>query len=191
MINQPFDMADGNDANPAANQQGELQGVGERMSSLEAQLSQLVTLVSNQQQLLASVVEIRERERVESSSSDRVAPRDMGLEAGAHQSGAAGGAAGSTGGDAQGFGESSTRVGSSSLLDSGLNPRVASADRSVVSAVNFGSIHGTVGGVALNNQSAVPPTTNSASEWWGRVASGNTLIPGAHISNSVERWGSF
>ena len=77
-------MADGNDANPAANQQGEPQGVGERMSSLEAQLSQLVTLVSNQQQLLASVVEIREREMVESSSSDRVAPRDMGLEAGVH-----------------------------------------------------------------------------------------------------------
>ena len=73
-------MADGNDANPAANQQGELQGVGERMSSLEAQLSQLVTLVSNQQQLLASVVEMQERARVESSSSDRVAPRDMGLE---------------------------------------------------------------------------------------------------------------
>jgi len=99
------------------------------------------------------------------------------------------GATGSTGGDAQGFGESSTRVGSSSLLDSGLNPRVASADRSVVSAVNFGSIHGTVGRVALDSQSAVPPTTNSASEWWGKVASGNTLIPGADISNSGERLG--
>ena len=94
------------------------------MSSLEAQLSQLVTLVSNQQQLLAFVVEIQERERVESSSSDRVVPRDMGLEAGGHQLGAAGGTTGSTGGDAQGFGASSTRVGSSSLLDSGLNPRV-------------------------------------------------------------------
>ena len=58
-----------------------------------------------------------------------------------------------------------------------------------MSAVNFGSIHGTVGGVALNNQSAVPPTTNSASEWWGKVASGSTLIPGADISNSVERLG--
>ena len=55
-------MADGIDANPAANQQGKPQGVGERMSSLEAQLSQLVTLVSNQQQLLAFIVEIQERE---------------------------------------------------------------------------------------------------------------------------------
>ena len=110
-------MADGNDASPAANQQGEPQGVGERMSSLEEQLSQLVTLVSNQQQLLASVVEMQdERARVESSSSDRVAPRDMELEAGVHQSGAAGRITGSTGGDAQGFGESSTRVGSSLSL---------------------------------------------------------------------------
>ena len=61
---------------------------------------------------------------MESSSSDRVTPINMGLEAGGHQSGAAGRTTGSTGGDAQGFGESSTRVESSSLLDSGLNPRI-------------------------------------------------------------------
>ena len=58
-----------------------------------------------------------------------------------------------------------------------------------MSAVNFGSIHGTVGWVALDSQSAVPPSTNSASEWWGKVASGNTLIPGADISNSGEKLG--
>ena len=37
---------------------------------------------------------------MESSGYERVASRDTGQEAGAHQSGATGGAAGSTGGDA-------------------------------------------------------------------------------------------
>ena len=37
---------------------------------------------------------------MESSGSERVAPRDTELEADAHQSGTTGGAAGSTGGDA-------------------------------------------------------------------------------------------
>ena len=57
-----------------------------------------------------------------SSGSERVALRDVGPQAGAHQSDAAGGAVGGTGGNAQGLGVSSTRVGSSSLLDLGLNP---------------------------------------------------------------------
>ena len=55
---------------------------------------------------------MRQGEEVESSGSERVASRDTGLEAGAHQLGATGGAAGSTGGDAQGFGVSTMRVGS-------------------------------------------------------------------------------
>ena len=54
--------------------------------------------------------------------SERVARRDVGPQAGAHQSDAAGGAVGRTGGNAQGLGVSSTRVGSSSLVDLGLNP---------------------------------------------------------------------
>lgn len=56
-----------------------------------------------------------------STDSERVALRDAGPLAGAHQSGApAGRAVGSTG-SALGSGESSTMVGSSSLMDLGLN----------------------------------------------------------------------
>ena len=57
-----------------------------------------------------------------SSQVRSVALRDAGPQAGAHQSGAAGRAVGGTGGDAQGLGVSSTMVGSSSLVDLGLNP---------------------------------------------------------------------
>ena len=275
-------MAESGNENPAGNQQGDPQGVGERMGSLEAQLSELMTLVVGQQHLLA-VVETQQRERVESSGSSGVAPegtepeagahhlgatgraaggtggdaqslgvssraaggtgddaqglggsgmrvgsrgvvdpglnlrvsdenlfsgpervalRDVGPKAGAHQTGAAGGTTGSTGGDAQGFGESSTRVGRRSLEDSDLNPRVAyDADRSSVAAVNFGSIGresrtfgsqsfvpGTVGG-ALGSQSSVPHTSSPSSSRWENVASGNTWIPGADISNSGEKLG--
>ena len=64
---------------------------------------------------------MQQGKEVESSDSERVASRDTGLEAGAHQTGATGGVAGSMGGDAQGFGVSSMRVGSWSIR-SGLNP---------------------------------------------------------------------
>ena len=87
---------------------------------------------------------MQQGKKVESSGSERVAPRDTRLEAGAHQSGATGGAAGSMGGDAQGFGVSSIRVGGRSG-SSGLNPHVSAENRSSVPAANFGSIHGTVG----------------------------------------------
>ena len=53
-----------------------------------------------QQDLLKSLVEVQQGKEVESSGSDCIVPRDTGLEAGAHQSGATDGAAGSTGGDA-------------------------------------------------------------------------------------------
>ena len=125
---------------------------------------------------------------MESSGSERVAPGDTGLEADAHQSGAAGGAAGSTGGDAQGFGVSSMRVGSRSV-SSGLNPHVSAENRSSVPAVNFGSIHGTVGRAAVGIQSTVPPAPSLSSEWWENVASGNTLIPRADITDTGEKLG--
>ena len=64
---------------------------------------------------------MKQGKEVESFGSERVTPRDTGLEAGAHQSGASGGAAGSMGGDAQGCGVSSMRAGNWSV-SSALNP---------------------------------------------------------------------
>ena len=125
---------------------------------------------------------------MESSGSERVAPRDKGLEAGVHLSGAIGGAAGSTGGDAQGFGVSSMRVGSRSF-SLGLNPHVSTENRSSVPAVNFSSIRGTVGRAAVGSQSAVAPAPSLSSEWWDNVASENTLIPGADITDIGEKLG--
>ena len=175
--------------NPAVNSsQDGSQEVGERMGSLETQLSELATLVPSQQDLFKSLVEMQQGKEVESSGSERVAPRDIGLEAGAHQSGATGGAAGSMGGDAQDFGVSSMRVGSRSA-SSGLNPHVSAENRSSVPAVNCGSIHGTVGRAAVGSQSAVPPAPSLSSEWWENVASGNTLIPGADITDTGEKLG--
>ena len=179
-------MAELGNENPAVNpSEGGSQEVGERTGSLETQLSELATLVSSQQDLLKSLVEMQQGKEVESSGSERVAPRGTGLETGAHQSGATGGAAGSTGGDAQDFGVSSMRVGSRSV-SSGLNPHVSHENRSSVPAVNFGSIHGTVGRAAEGRQSAVPPAPSLSSERWGNVASGNTLIPGADITDTGE-----
>ena len=146
-------------------------------------MSELATLLSSQQDLLESLVEMQQGKEVESSGSECFAPKDTGLEAGAHQSGATGGAAGSMGGDAQGFGVSSMRVGRRSV-SSGLNPHVSAESRSSVPAVNFGSIHGTVGRAAVGSQSAVPPAPSLSSEWWENVANRNTLIPGADISDT-------
>ena len=182
-------MAELGNENPAVNpSQGGSQEVGERMGSLETQFSKLATLVSSQQNLLKSLVEMQQGKEVESSGSERVASRDTGLEAGAHQSGATGGAAGSTGGDAQGFGVFSMRVRSRSV-SSGLNPHVSAENHSSVPAVKFGSIHGTVGRAAVGSQSAVPPAPSLSSEWWENVASGSTLIPGADITDTGEKLG--
>ena len=181
-------MAEQEGGDPAANQQGDPQGFGERMDSLESRVSQMLDMFSNQQQMLQTVVETHQRENVESSSS-RAAPRGIELESGVHQSGAAGRTAGSTGGDTLGFGVSDMRVGSRGVVDPGLNPRVSDENRSSVPAVNFGSVDGTVGG-ALGSQSSVPPTT-SASEWWGKVASGNTLIPAADSSSGESLGGGL
>ena len=158
-------MAELGNENPAVNpSQDGSQEVGERMGSLETQLSELATLVSFQQDVFESLVEMQQGKEVESSGSERVALRDTGLEAGAHQSGAAGGAAGSMSGDAQGFGMSSMRVGSRSV-SSVLNPHVSAENRFSAPAVNFGSIHGTVGRAAVGSQSAVPPAPSLSSEW--------------------------
>ena len=182
-------MAERGNENPAVNpSQDGSQKVGERMGSLEIQLSELAPLVSSQQDLLKSLGEMQHGKEVESSGSERVAPRDTGLEADAHQSVATGGAAGSTGGDAQGFGVSSMRVGSRSV-SSGLNPHVCTENPSSVPAANFGSIHGTVGRAAVGSQSAVPPAPFLSSEWWENVVSGNPLIPGAVITDTGDKLG--
>ena len=158
--------------NPEVNpSQDGSQEVGERMGSLETQMSELATLVSSQQDLLEWLFEMQQGKEVESFGSERVVPRDTRLEAGAHQLGATGGAAGSLGGDAEGFGVSSMRVGSRSV-SSGLNPHVSAENRSFVPAVNFGLIHGTVGRAAVGSQFAVPPALSLSSELWENVASG-------------------
>ena len=59
---------------------------------------------------------------MESPGSVGVAPGDTMPGAGVHHSGATGRTARSTGDDTQGFGVSGMRVGSSSLVDLGLNP---------------------------------------------------------------------
>ena len=158
------------------------------MGSLKTQVSELATLVSSQQDLLKSLDEMQQGKQVEYSGFERVVPRDTGLEAGGHQSGATGGASGCTGSDAPGFGVSSTRVGSKSV-SSGLNPHVSAENRSSVPAVSFGSIHGTVGRVAVGSRSAVPLDPSLSSGWWEDVASGNTLIPGACINDTGDKLG--
>ena len=93
------------------------QEVGEKMSSLETQLSPLRTLVSSLVEQLGV--------KVESSGFVAAAPGGGGPETSMHLSAdATSGTAGGTGGDAQGLGVSSMWVGSSSLADSGLNPNV-------------------------------------------------------------------
>ena len=83
---------------------------------------------------------------------------------------------------------SSMRVGSRSV-SSGLNPNVSAENRSPVPAVNVGLIHGIVGRAAVGSQSAVPPAPSLSSEWWENVASVNTLIPGADITDTGEKLG--
>ena len=171
------------------------QDVGERMVSLETQLSQLTTLVT-------SLVD-QQKEQVE-SSVPAVAPGGGGTEyaGGTHSTDdATGRTAGGTGGDAQGLGVSSMGVGSSSLAGSGLNPNVFAVNRSSAGAASFGSIgigSGAVGsqsfvpgtvGRALGSQSSVPPEPTPSSRWWESVASGNNLIPGAGITDTGEKLG--
>ena len=54
---------------------------------------------------------------------------------------------------------------------------------------NFGLIHGTVGRAAVGSQSAVPPAPSLSSEWWENVASENTRIPVADITDTGEKLG--
>ena len=72
-------MAEPGNENPAVDPaEGGSQEVGERMGSLETQLSQLTTLVSslveNQRELVSSLVE-QQGEKVESSGFVAAAPR--------------------------------------------------------------------------------------------------------------------
>ena len=94
-------MAEPGNKNPAIDPaEGGSQEVGERMSSLETQLSQLTTLVS-------SLVE-QQGVKVESSGFVAAAPGGGGPETSMHLSAdATSGTAGGTGGDAQGLGVSS------------------------------------------------------------------------------------
>ena len=51
-------------------------------------------------------------------------------------------------------------------MTSGLNPHVSAENRSSVPAVNFVSIHGTVGRAAVGSQSAVLLAPSLPNEWW-------------------------
>ena len=42
-----------------------------------------------------------------------------------------------------------------------------------------------MGSGVFNSQSSVPPPTTASGEWWGHVASGSTLIPGAGVMNET------
>ena len=78
---------------------------------------------------------------------------------------------------------SSVGVGSTSGHTLGLNPSAFAVNRSSVAAVTLGSI-GTVGGTF--GQSSVRPLLLCRVKWWENVASGNTLFPGADISETGE-----
>ena len=92
---------------------------------------------------------------------------------------------------------SSVGVGSTSGHTLGLNPSASAVDRSSAGAAGFGSIGmgsgafnsqssvPVMGSEAFNSQSSVPPPPTASSEWWGRVASGNTLIPGAGVMDET------
>ena len=70
-------MAELGNENSAVNpSQDGSQKVGERMGSLETQLSELTTLESSQQDLLRSLVEMQQVKEAESSGSERVATGD-------------------------------------------------------------------------------------------------------------------
>ena len=64
-----------------------------------------------------------------------------------------------------------------------MNPSASAVGRSSAGAAGFGSIG--MGSGAFNSQSSVPPPPTASSEWWGRVASGNTLIPRAGVMNET------
>ena len=146
---------------------------GERIGSIETRLTQLTTLITS----LVS----QQGEGGESSASV-AAPGGSGPEAGTHLRDATGRTAGSTG-RTQGLSMSSVGVGSTSGHTLGLNPSASAVDRSSAGAAGFGSIG--MGSGAFNSQSSVPPPPTASSEWWGHVASGNTLIPGAGVMNET------
>ena len=146
---------------------------GERIGSIETQLTQLTTLITS----LVS----QQGEGGESSASV-AAPGGSGSEAGTHRRDATGGTAGSTS-PTQGLSMSSVGVGSTSCHTLGLNSSASAVYSSSAGAAGFCSIG--MGSGAFNSQSYVPPTPTASSEWWGRVASGNTLIPGAGVMNET------
>ena len=69
----------------------------------------------------------------------------------------------------------------------GLNFSTNELHRSAAGAAG----NGTMGSAsrAFSSQSSAPPPPTAESEWWGRLASGNTLIPGAGISEADESLG--
>ena len=165
-------MTDEGGASEGGSSRGSLE-FGERIGSIERQLTQLTTRITP----LVS----QQGEGVESSASV-AAPGGSGPEAGTHLRDSTGGTAGSTG-RIQGLSMSSVGVGSTSGHTLGLNPSASAVDRSSAGAAGFGSIG--MGSGAFNSQSSVPPPPTASSEWWGHVASGNTLIPGAGVMNET------
>ena len=145
---------------------GSVSNVRSEIEAMQKSLADLTMLVQ-------SVVE-KQRESMESSVSGS-APGTSRPEAGTHHPDATGRTVGGTG-RALGQNMSSTRVGSTSSDPLGLNSSVF-VGRSTAGAASFGSIGDGRGGVS--SQPAIPPPSTAASEWWGRLASGNTLIPGA------------
>ena len=145
---------------------GSVSNVRSEIEAMQKSLADLTMLVQ-------SVVE-KQRESMESSVSGS-APGTSRPEAGTHHPDATGRTVGGTG-RALGQNMSSTRVGSTSSDPPGLNSSVF-VGRSTAGAASFGSIGDGRGGVS--SQPAIPPPSTAASEWWGRLASGNTLIPGA------------
>ena len=78
-------------------------------------------------------------------------------------------------------------LGVRAYLSPGLNFSTNELHRSTAGAAG----NGTMGSAsrAFSSQSSDPPPPTAESEWWGRLASGNTLIPGVGISEAGESLG--
>ena len=157
---------------------------GEKIEVLEKQLGEISSLL----QSVVDVVRRQQREGGESSVSV-AAPGGTGPEAGTHRTDATGGTAGSTG-SSLGLSSSSVTVGSTSFLSPGLNLVQTSyiVPLLVLQAmVRWDQLVGlSVASLLIHPHLQL---RREESEWWGRLASGNTLFPGAGISEAGKSLG--
>ena len=153
-------------------QEAKIDGLEKQLDEMSLLLKSVASAVGGRQQgEVGSAVVGRQQGEVEESSESVAAPGGTGPESGTHRSDAADGTVGGTG-RTLGQNLSGVGVGSSSSFSLGFDPITSSVDRTTAGTAGFGTI-----GLG-RHQAANPPPPTAASEWWGRLDSGNTLIPG-------------